>query len=59
MIDVYTEFPWDALCGEVVKMKIVRRILVPAEGAPVMTAWKEGAVGGGGGGVLTRKSSPG
>lgn len=46
VIDVYTEFPWDSLCGEVVKMKIVRRVTEPAEGtAPVMTAWKEGAVG--------------
>ncbi len=45
VIDVYTEFPWDSLCGEVVKMKIVRRVVGPDEAAPAMTAWKEGAVG--------------
>ena len=34
-IDVYTEFPWDALCGEVGKLKLVRPepVALPPESA--------------------------
>ncbi len=38
-IDIYTEFPWEALCGEVAKLKIARREPEPppAEAPPAET----------------------
>lgn len=37
-IDVYTEFPWEALCGEVAKLKLKRREFGPARALLLLAA---------------------
>ncbi|MDI3287338.1 hypothetical protein [Polyangium sp. 15x6] len=50
-IDIYTEFPWDALCAEVAKLRVKRVVLaqvVPlplakVAGAPGIEPWDAGS----------------